>query len=279
MQQRFISEIAHDRGPSADDSAWWFVFRGAEILLADAPEPLPRGNGAVHDVLQPLRANYLGLLDGQPVYALEIDAGAAIPDGYSFQGLRSLFGRVPDELFILAGRAAQIVEWDRTHLFCGRCGTPTVYAPNERAKRCPNCGLLSFPRLSPAVITLVQRGDSILLARGVNFAEGMYSVLAGFVEPGESLENAVAREIEEEVGIQVSDVTYFGSQPWPFPHSLMIGFTATYAGGEIAIDPREIADAGWYTYPDLPKIPQKLSIARQLIDSYVARHGPPLDLP
>jgi NAD+ diphosphatase len=154
-----------------------------------------------------------------------------------------------------------------------------AYAPGERAKRCPACGLLSFPRLSPAIIVLVERDDRVLLARGVNFPEGMYSTLAGFVEPGESLEEAVHREIGEEVGVALTDLRYFGSQPWPFPHSLMIGFTARYAGGEIVLDDREIADAAWFTADRMPRVPQKLSIARRLIDSYVAKHRPPLDQP
>lgn len=193
--------------------------------------------------------------------------------------MRALYGKLPDDLFLLAGRAAQIIEWDRTHQFCGRCGAPTQYAQGERAKRCPMCGLVSFPRLSPAIIVLVERGDEVLLAQGANFVGGFYSTLAGFVEPGESLEEAVHREINEEVGIEVKNVCYFGSQPWPFPHSLMIGFTAEYASGEIEIDPKEIADAQWFTIDNLPKVPQKLSIARKLIDSYVEKHGPPLDVP
>ncbi|GIW04292.1 MAG: hypothetical protein KatS3mg059_0912 [Thermomicrobiales bacterium] len=199
--------------------------------------------------------------------------------GFACCGLRALYGRVSDDLFAVAGRAAQIIEWDRTHQYCGRCGTPTETAPAERAKRCPRCGLLSFPRLSPAIIVLVERGDEVLLARSPHFAEGMYSTLAGFVEPGESLEEAVYREVLEETGIAVTGLQYFGSQPWPFPHSLMIGFTARYAGGEITIDRNEIEDARWFTAFTLPRVPQKLSIARRLIDAFVARYREPLDQP
>jgi NAD+ diphosphatase len=181
-----------------------------------------------------------------------------------------LYGRLPDEQFSIAGRAVQILLWDQTHRFCGRCGQPTVHAPAERAKLCPRCGLLSFPRLSPAVIMLIRRGDELLLARNKAFADGFFSVLAGFVEPGESLEETVAREVREEVGLEVTDIGYFGSQPWPFPHSLMIGFTATYAGGEIRLQADEIAEAGWFhKRGDLPRLPGKLSIARRLIDSFI----------
>ena len=134
--------------------------------------------------------------------------------------------------------------------------------------------MMHYPRLSPAAIVLVRRGDRILLARSSGFPKEMYSVLAGFVEPGESIEDAVAREIREEVGIGVENVTYFGSQPWPFPNSLMIGFTADYADGELAPDPDEIEDAGWYTASDLPRLPPETSIARAMIDDFVNQQGP-----
>jgi len=143
----------------------------------------------------------------------------------------------------------------------------------ERAKRCPKCGLLHFPRLAPAIIVLVERGDKLLMARSRHFASGMYSVLAGFVEPGESLEEAVIREVKEEVGISIKDIQYFGSQSWPFPHSLMIGFTATYEGGEISMDDTEIEDAGWFSIDKLPPLPGKISIARKLIDWFITKHG------
>ncbi len=147
----------------------------------------------------------------------------------------------------------------------------------ERAKRCPRCGLTSYPRLSPAVIVLIRReaaeGPEILLVRGQGFPERFYGLVAGFVEPGESLDEAVRRETVEEVGLTLTDIRYFGSQPWPFPHSLMIGFTAAWAGGEIRIDESELADARWCDPDDLPNLPSKLSIARRLIDDWLARRG------
>jgi NAD+ diphosphatase len=152
---------------------------------------------------------------------------------------------------------------------CGRCGSPTEHAPGERARRCPQCGHAAFPRLSPAVIVRVTRGDEILLARAVRFPGGVYSVLAGFVEPGESLEECVARELEEEVGIEVTDIAYFASQPWPFPHSLMIGFTATWVSGDLRIEEAELVDARWFTRDNLPDLPGRLSIARTLIDDWL----------
>lgn len=187
-----------------------------------------------------------------------------------FENLRSVFSLLPEEHLELANRAIQIVEWDRDHQFCSRCRAATEIQDGERSRKCPRCGLIAYPRLSPAVIVLVERGDEILLARSPHFLPGVYSTLAGFVEPGETLEQTVAREIEEEVGVRVRDVRYFGSQPWPFPNSLMIGFRARYAGGDLMLDPDEIEDAGWFRADTLPKLPSPISIARALIEAFLA---------
>jgi NAD+ diphosphatase len=189
-------------------------------------------------------------------------------------GLRALFGAIDESLFALAGRAFQIVDWDRSHQFCGRCGTPTKHRLNERARECPSCGQVHYPRIAPAVMALVRRGDELLLARSPHFPPGMYSALAGFVEPGETLEQTLAREVREEVGIEITNPRYFASQPWPFPHSLMIAFYADYAGGEITPDPSEIEAADWFTADRLPQaLPGKISISRRLIDSALQELG------
>lgn len=219
-------------------------------------------------------AHFIGDLDGVALWAVDVPAGDDPSDGAALD-LFSLFARVSEAEWIAAGRAVQIAEWARTHRFCGRCGSPTRPQPGERAMRCPECGLLAFPRVAPAMITLVTKGEpgpdqQALLARGVQFHEPMYSCLAGFVEPGETLEGAVVREVMEEVGVVVGDVRYRSSQPWPFPHSLMIGFRAEWVAGDIVCDPTEIVDAGWYTRDDLPRIPHGISIARRLIDEWVA---------
>jgi NAD+ diphosphatase len=215
---------------------------------------------------------YLGDLDGSDLIALELsERSDEFPTGWELAGLRSIYGAVDDQLFALAGRAVQLLDWRRTHRYCGRCGSPTELVDGDRSTRCPVCGLHNYPRLSPAVIMTVERDDSILLAHGVNFQDGVYSCVAGFVEPGESLEEAVAREVLEETGIAVTDVRYFGSQPWPFPNSLMIGFNARYAGGEIVLEDAEIGDAKWFTSDDMPQLPGKISIARRLIDDWMER--------
>ena len=257
------------------EPAWWFVFQENKLLVEGGPSGvnLPCLIHMTALGLAPLREHYLGRLDHRPCYAVEVAEGAIPPVGMAFDGLRQVYGRLDENLFWIAARAVQIIDWDRTHQFCGRCGVPLRNKTDERAKECPQCGLLHFPRLAPAIIVLVERGNELLLARSRHFMPGMYSVLAGFVEPGESLEETVMREVKEEVGIEIKDIKYFGSQPWPFPHSLMIGFTATYAGGEISLDDKEIEEAGWYTAEKLPRIPGKISIARKLIDGFLAKRG------
>ena len=184
--------------------------------------------------------------------------------------MRALFGVLDDAQFALAGRALQIVDWDRTHQHCGKCGGPTVARLDERARECAGCGLAVFPRLAPAVMGLVRRGQELLLARSARFPEGLYSALAGFVEPGETLEQCLEREVYEEVEIRIRNVRYFASQPWPFPHSLMVAFFAEYCSGDIRPDGEEIVDARWFdvrNLENLPRLPARISIARRLIDA------------
>jgi NAD+ diphosphatase len=242
----------------------WFYVRGDDVLVTDGQVELPlRGR------------HFLGLLDGRPCWAGDVEPPESGEDDGSFVPLRALWGRLDEVEWTVAGRAVQLVEWDRTHRFCGRCGDSTIPASGERARRCPRCGLLAFPRLAPAIIVLVERdgenGPEALLARGRQFPIPMYSCLAGFVEPGETMEEAVHREVREEVGVTLADVRYVASQPWPFPHSLMLGFNAHWSEGDIVIDENEIADANWYRADDLPMIPPGMSIARRLIDAWVER--------
>jgi len=216
--------------------------------------------------------HFIGVMDEEAWWAVDVGDGLDPSDGAALD-LFSMFARVSEDEWVAAGRAVQIAEWARTHRFCGRCGSPTEAQTHERAMRCPTCGLLSYPRLAPAMITLVTRGDGddeeALLAQGIQFRGPMYSCLAGFVEPGETLEGAVVREVREEVGVEVEDVRYLSSQPWPFPHSLMIGFRARWRSGDIVCDPSEIVDAKWFRRDDLPNIPPKISIARKLIDGWL----------
>ena len=257
------------------EPAWWFAFQGDKLLVRQEPNgvAIPLLADFAELRLPVLRQHYLGQLDRYDCYTVELAEGITPPAGMAFEGLRQVYGRMDEDLFWAAGRAVQIIDWDRTHQFCGRCGIRTKLHPTERAKECPQCGLLHFPRLAPAIIVLVERGHEMLLARARRFPTAMYSTLAGFVEPGETLEEAVLREVKEESGITVRDIRYFGSQPWPFPHSLMVGFTAVYESGEITLGDEENIDAGWFSADNLPPLPGKISIARRLIDWFLEKQG------
>lgn len=256
--------------------AWWFLFSGPKLLVRFTGETavVPYVTDLSGLGLDPIASQCFGILDDRPCLCGDLGEGAKAPDGMGFSGLRRLYGLMEEDLFWAAGRASQVVEFERTHKYCGRCGSPTVEKSDERARVCPSCGNTCFPRMSPAIIVSVQRGREILLARATRFPEGLYSVLAGFVDPGESLEECVMREVREEVGIEVKDISYFGSQPWPFPNSLMVAFTALYAAGEIRIDGKEIVDARWFSADNLPLIPEKISIARRLIARFLQEQRP-----
>jgi NAD+ diphosphatase len=250
----------------------WFAFNNKKMLVrtVDCSVTIPLVKDMTDLGLHPVNVLYLGLLDSVHCFACNVPDQEA-PEGMEFRGLRALFGRLDTESFSVALRALHLVEWDRFYRYCTACGTSLVRMEKIRAKECPKCAFIAYPRISPAVIVLVEREDRILLARAVAFEEEMYSVLAGFVEPGEALEDTVRREVREETGIDVKEIKYFGSQPWPFPDSLMIGFVAQYAGGEIEIDREEIRDARWFTAENLPTVPGKMSIARELIDWFIEK--------
>ncbi len=252
-----------------------FAFRDGKLLVsgdgeAAAPPRIPRWRELGAIGLEGV-THYLGALEGVDCVAVGLPADAPEPPAWRYAGLRSLFFALPDPLLALAARAFQIVEWDETHRFCGRCGTPTRAKADERAKECPACGLVAYPRVTPAMMVLVTRGREILLARAHRFPPAMFSALAGFVEPGETIEDCIRREVREEVGVEVGRLDYFASQSWAFPHSLMIAFTAEYAGGEIRPDDAEIAEARWFAVDAVPKLPPSVSIARRLIDATVER--------
>jgi NAD+ diphosphatase len=245
-----------------------FLAKGLDLFIGGEPGASPR-----IPTLEEARAladgiHYIGRLGTTDLFTGTIREDASA-EGLTRVPARTLYGHVDEDVFAAVGRAIAIAEWDRTHRFCGRCGTPTELAPGERSRRCPSCHTPFYPRLSPAVIVLVRRGEQALLARNASNPGRWFSTLAGFVEPGESLEEAVVREVKEEVGINIGDVRYFGSQPWPFGRSLMIGFTARYEGGDLHADGTEIAEARWFDRTQLPQVPPKLSIARQLIDAWV----------
>ncbi len=268
MSARFISGLTPPT--EQGQAALCFAFEGDKLLHREhGSQIIPNMIDFSELGLESRQQHYLGTLDKQACFAIELAKSIAVPEGMVLNNLRQAYQFLGDELFVVAGRSIQIIAWDRTHQFCGRCGTKTVDHERDRAKECPECNLMSYPRLSPSIIVRIRRGQEILLARNPNWPQGWYSVLAGFVEPGETLEQAVEREVMEEVGIRVKNIKYFGSQPWPFPNSLMLGFTADYAGGDLEIDPVEIEDAKWFTVDTLPKLSSKMSISRWLIDDFL----------
>lgn len=254
----------------------WFIFQKDKMFVrvSDASTEVPRIAGSDPILKGIIRKQYLGTLDSVHCYASEIDSlQPENPDGMTPFSLRALFGKVSDDLLQVAFRAYTIMHWDGTHQFCGQCGSPMKLSETERVKVCTICGFKSYPRISPAVIVAVIKERQILLGHSKGFPRSFYSVLAGFVEPGETFEECIKREIKEEVSIEVKNIQYFASQPWPFPDSLMVGFTAEYAGGEIRVDGEEIVDAGWFTPENLPEIPGQISISRRLIDWFVEKYG------
>ncbi len=262
-------------GPA--QAGYWFLFRNNQVLLQNLADgsvrvPVFQGPAALPAIKADTR-QFLGTYDAVPCFMAELADAADIPSEMTLFGLRQVHGAMEDELFWIIGRAAHLLHWDENSRYCGHCGAPLQWMAQERGKKCPQCDNPVYPRLSPAIIVAVLKEDRILLARAARFPDDFRSVLAGFVEPGETLEDCVRREVKEEVGIAVKDLQYFGSQPWPFPDSLMIGFIARYAAGEIRVDNQEILTADWFLAATLPRIPERISIARRMIDWFVAQHS------
>ena len=266
--------FADNRHPSTFDSAYYFVFDKNEIFQnfddAGQWQPFDELKG---DLKKNSVRHYMGDLSGIACFAVESHYDDLKPENYNSSNLRSLIGKTNHTIFSLAGRAAQILDWYRSHQYCGKCGLKTVDHPEDRAMVCETCSIHSYPRLSPSIITLIHDNDRVLLARNHRFPKDMYSTLAGFVEPGESIEETVHREVFEEVGVKIKNLEYLGSQPWPFPNSLMLGFLAEYDSGDIVLQEEEIEDAQWFSCDDLPMIPGKVAISRWIIDTYLDRLG------
>jgi NAD+ diphosphatase len=257
------------------DSAYWFVVHGGRLLVTRGERPRLPADDTAHTVLSERHAAHLfGEYGGRPCRLLVVEDASCVDCGdggaFEWRGLRSLFGVLPDAEVGLAGRALQLAEWTRTHRHCGCCGAAMRRQPGERAMQCPQCGFTAYPRIAPAMMVLVRQGPRILLGRAPHFVTGVYSALAGFVEAGESLEECVHREVAEEVGITITNLRYFRSQSWPFPHSLMLAFVADHAAGELRPNPAELSDAQWFDLDHLPRLPNRISISRALIESVIA---------
>lgn len=256
---------------SEDKLTNWFIFQNNRLLLVkDADTAKPLTNSEL-STLKPhfLRQLYLGLYHNTECYCAEIAADFSVPENIIVVPLRQAFELLGGEWFAVTAKAFSVLNWDKTHQFCGCCGNKTSHNPGTFERICKTCGLTFYPRISPSMIVLIKKGEHVLMARGHHFPPGRYGLVAGFVEVGESIEDAVHREVREEVGIEIKNLSYFGSQSWPFPDSLMIGFIADYSSGDIKIDYNEIEAADWYHFENLPGRPLSISIAGKLIDHFI----------
>lgn len=219
----------------------------------------------------PTWANVMGIgeLNGHPVKAYSIDS-PSIDARYEMCGLRNSYYKLSREFYLKAGKCAELLYWNQNTKFCGVCAAP-MEMHTEISKRCTCCGKEVWPQLATAVIVLVHRGDEVLLVHARNFKSNFMGLVAGFVETGETLEEAVHREVKEETNLEITNLTYFGSQPWPYPCGLMVGFNADYVSGEIKLQTSELARGAWFRKDNLPTIPEKLSIARMLIDAWLEK--------
>jgi len=270
--ESFNPEITTQKEPANSDL--FFVFCERKLLVQDnAGTPRAPSREEVAAFCEDIEDElYIGTLGGVPCYTAITQVNNA-PDGYSFSDLRYVFFNGEPKLRTPLSTAALLRDWMINTRFCGRCGAKTVPRSNEWCSACPDCGSVAYPRMSPAVIVAVIRDGKILLAHNSRFpVPEMYSLIAGFVEPGESLEDTVHREILEETGLRVKNIRYFSSQCWPFPDSLMVGYVAEHASGEIQLND-ELSDAGWFCKDTMPKVPDRGPISRMIIDWYLETGG------
>ncbi len=264
---------AYPPASPAPGTAIWLPFSKGDLLTPTASDgPLSlyhgtQGNLEAFGLNMPL---YLGTLGGTPCLTAEADPDGDLSEGWTATPLRGLFGKLSEVQYSLAGYASQVLYWRRTSVFCPVCGHRTEAKEGDWGRKCPECGHVGYPHISPATLILVHDGPRLLLAQKPGWGT-RWSILAGFVEPGESLEDCVRREVEEEVGVKLGAVAYAGSQPWPFPHQLMVGFTAEYAGGALNPDGAELERAAWFTRETLPDLPPPVSLSRQMIDRWMGQ--------
>lgn len=256
-----------------ETNAYTFIINSdGDLLIHDAmgsvsiPKIMDLDNSIIAYTHQ---MHYLGKFNDVDCMLYRIEELPKMKSDFRFINIRTLLSLLDSDMWFVAGYAKQIYDWDINFKYCGRCSTETKSLDGERAKKCKNCGLINYPRISPAMIVMVEKGKQILLAKNKHSKYGFYSVLAGFVEPGETLEECVIREVKEEVGLEIQNIRYFESQPWPMPDCLMIGFIAEYKSGEIVIDKAELSDAQWFNINELPEIPPSISIGRKLIQNKV----------
>lgn len=269
LQGRFVHEPPD---AAAHGEPLWLLVRGGELLCmgeGDAAR-LPAGETLPDGFTPAAPALHIGRWDGRPLRLAPVSRSQPLPPGWAAESLAAAEPALPIELLSLGALGGQILYWERTSRHCSGCGGELERIAGEWGKRCRECRNETYPHIHPCVIVAVRRPGEILLARKPGWPEGRYGLVAGFVDFGEALEEAVLREVLEETGIRVRDVRYVGSQSWPFPSQLMAGFTAEYESGEVRVDPKELEDARWFSLAALPNLPPRRSIARFLIDRHAA---------
>ncbi|MDF1685080.1 MAG: NAD(+) diphosphatase [Legionellaceae bacterium] len=263
---------------TAVQPALWFIFHDEEMLIEkNKNKYTPPLWHEIHPSLLSDCATqklYLGTYDNNACYAVNLrQKPAQLESNLFFEHIRQSHELLNnDHLFSMVSRAKQLINWDKNTQFCGQCGKTNQLNQTEHSKTCTECTFMTFPHIAPAMLVLIWRDDELLLARTPQFKAGIYSILAGFVEPGETLEQTVAREVKEEAGIHIKNIEYVGSQPWPFPSNLMLGFTAEYDHGELYIADDELEDAQWFKLDQLPQLPKPMSLSRIMIDQHLTRH-------
>src|SRR3989338_4989969 len=254
------------------ESTRWIVFQQDRIVLSEINQPLLAA-ASISSFKQALLRQYLlGEFDDGVIYCAELEETYSIPQDLHLVPLKKALQQLESDWYRAAVKAYTIINWDKNHQYCGRCGNLTKHNPPCFERQCTKCTLLFYPRISPSIIVCIQREGQILMARGHHFVPGIYGLIAGFIEAGETIEEAVHREVKEEVGITIKNLCYFGSQAWPFPDSLMLAFTADYKSGDLTVNSSELEEAGWYDSNNLPGRPSsKMSIASKLIDHFIAK--------
>lgn len=263
---KFWPEFKETLSEQELEEALYFIYHDKKILVQSREDKVQMPTKEVGEA-SINGCYYLGELEGRACLCGQMKAEYEVPKDFRFVALNEALWEMDEQLYFVAIKGMQLLGWDENTKYCGRCGNAFERKADERAKVCPKCGRIEYPRISPAVIVGVKRGEDTLLAHNVNFPEGLYSIIAGFVEQGETLEEAVKREVYEEVGIKVKNITYVSSKPWSLSDSLMVGFTAEYESGQIQVDEAEIADAGWYNKTNLPpRLPMPITTAREIIN-------------
>lgn len=279
MPARFIR--AYPPAQPTSSLAYWFPFRSDKVLMHETEQgivPL-EGGEELRDLIQPVQPDktswlYIGTLDGVPCMTVDMRESSSLKgiEDVRELSIRELYGRVDETIHVLVMYAMQLLYWQRTSNFCPVCGHVPVSEEGTWGKRCPNCGHVAYPHVTPAILALVHDDNGNMLLTHKRGWGKRFSCVAGFTEPGESLEECVKREIYEELGVEVSEITYIGSQPWPFPHQLMVGYTARYVGGEIRIQEQELDDARWFSIKEPPEMPPPMSLAHTIIKTWMEKH-------